>query len=259
MTLPLHWHTEPLLLLLVVGVSWAYAMVCGPLREQLAPGSPYPFWPSVRFHLGVFVAYVAVGSPLDQLGEGYLFSAHMLQHMLLIYVSAPLVVSGLPPELLDPWLRRHPRTCSVLRFFTHPVVAAILFNLSFSAWHFPELYEWALRDRTVHIIEHWCMFLPALLLVWPLASTSRVLPPLGHGASMLYAFALMVADLPLWFALIFDHAQPLYETYRLAPRITRFDAQEDQVLGASLMKVVNEVFSLWHMGRAFFAWYRVER
>ena len=259
MTLPLHWHTEPLLLLLVVGACWCHAMACGPLRPRLAPGSPYPVGAAVRFHLGVLVAFVAVGSPLDQLGEGYLFSAHMLQHMLLIYVAAPLVVMGLPAELIDPWLLRHPRACSALRVLTHPVVAAVIFNLSFSAWHFPELYEWALRDRTVHIVEHWSMFLPALLLVWPLVSPSRVLPQLGHGRILLYAFALMVADLPLWFALIFDHVQPLYETYRLAPRIAHFDAQEDQVLGAALMKVFNELFSLWHMGRAFFAWYRAER
>lgn len=259
MKLPLHWHTEPLLLLLVVGASWCHAMACGPLRASLAPGSPYPVGAAVRFHLGVLVAFVAVGSPLDQLGEGYLFSAHMLQHMLLIYVAAPLVVTGLPPELLDPWLRRNPRACGLLRFLTHPVVAALVFNFSFSVWHFPELYEWALHDRTAHIVEHWSMFLPALLLVWPLVSRSRVLPPLGYGATLIYCFALMVADLPLWFALIFDHVHPLYETYRLAPRLTQLDAQQDQVVGAALMKVFNEIFSLWHMARAFFAWYRAER
>ena len=259
MTLPLHWHTEPLLLLVVVGVSWCHAMACGPLRGRLAPGEPYPVGAAVRFHLGVLAAFLAVGSPLDQLGEGYLFSAHMLQHMLLIYVAAPLLVSGIPPEWLDPWLLRNPRACRALRFLTHPVIAALVFNLSFSVWHFPELYEWALRDRAVHIVEHWSMLLPALLLVWPLVSRSRVLPPLGHGATLLYCLALMVADLPLWLALIFDHVQPLYETYRLAPRILRLDAQEDQVLGASVMKIFNEFFSLWHMGRAFFAWYRAER
>ena len=259
MTVPLHWHTEPLLLLVVVGASWCHAMACGPLRPRLAPAAPYPVGSAVRFHLGVLAAYLAVGSPLDQVGEGYLFSAHMLQHMLLIYVAAPLIVAGIPPEMLDPWLERNPRACAVLRLLTRPVVAAVLFNLVFSAWHFPEFYEAALRDRPVHIAEHWSIFLLALLVVWPLTSRSRVLPPLGYGAAMIYAFALMVADLPLWFALIFDHSQPLYETYRLAPRIVALDAHDDQVLGASMMKIFNEVFSLWHMARAFFAWYRAER
>lgn len=256
--LPLHWHTEPLLILTVVAASWMHAMACGPLRPRLAPGSPYPVGRALRFHLGVLAAYLAVGSPLDQLGEGYLFSAHMLQHMLLIYVAAPLVVSGIPPEMLDPWLERSPRARRVLAFLVHPLAAALTFTLVFSCWHFPELYEWALRDRAVHVIEHWSIFLPALLLVWPLTSSSRVLPRLGHGASILYAVALMVADLPLWAALIFGD-QPIYDTYRLAPRITGLDPLQDQVLGAAAMKLFNEVFSLWHMGVAFVLWYRAER
>lgn len=256
--LPLHWHTEPLLVLTVVAASWAHAMACGPLRARLAPGSPYPVGAAVRFHLGVLAAYLAVGSPLDQVGESYLFSAHMLQHMLLIYVAAPLVVSGLPPEILDPWLERSPRTRRVLGRITHPLFAGTLFTVIFSCWHFPELYEWALRDRLVHVVEHWCVFLAALLLVWPLSTRSRQLPRLGHGAAILYSVALMVADLPLWAALIFGD-QPLYDTYRLAPRITGLDPLQDQVLGAAFMKIFNEVFSLWHMGVAWVLWYRAER
>ncbi|MFN7341014.1 MAG: cytochrome c oxidase assembly protein [Opitutia bacterium] len=256
--LPLHWHTEPLLILTVVGASWLHAMACGPLRGRLAPGSAYPVGHAVRFHLGVLAAYLAVGSPLDQLGEAYLFSAHMLQHMLLIYGAAPLVAAGLPPEMIDRWLERSPRALGIARLLVHPLFAAILFTLVFSCWHFPELYEWALRDRLVHVIEHWTIFLPAVLLVWPLVSTSRVLPRLGHGASILYAVALMVADLPLWAALIFGD-QPIYDTYRLAPRITGLDPLQDQILGASAMKVFNEAFSLWHMGAAFLLWYRAER
>ena len=94
MRIPLHWHTEPLLLLLVVGASWAYSLACGPFRQRCLPGrEAYPVGYAVRFHLGVLVGYLAVGSPLDQLGEGFLFSAHMLQHMLLIYVAAPLLVA----------------------------------------------------------------------------------------------------------------------------------------------------------------------
>ncbi|NBV39534.1 MAG: cytochrome c oxidase assembly protein, partial [Verrucomicrobia bacterium] len=133
MNITLHWHTEPLLLMVVVGVSWLYALACGPWRHQLAPDlKSYPLWPSVRFHLGVLVAYLAVGSPLDQLGEGFLFTAHMVQHMLLIYVSAPLIVSGIPPQMLDSFLEARPRLTKVLRILVHPLFAGLLFNLSFS-------------------------------------------------------------------------------------------------------------------------------
>ena len=255
---PLHWHTEPLLVLTVVMASWLYALACGPMRQTLVPGSSYPVGASIRYHLGVLAAYLAVGSPLDQLGEGYLFSAHMLQHMLLIYVAAPLIASGIPAELLDPWLERSPRTRRVFALMVHPLVAAGLFTLIFSCWHFPELYQWALANRTVHVIEHWTIFLPGLLVAWPLVSRSRVLPPLTHGKSILYCVAIMVVDLPLWAALIFGD-QPIYDTYRLAPRITNLDPLQDQILGASFMKIFNEGFSLWHMAVAWMAWYKLER
>jgi len=259
MNVPLHWHTEPLLLATVVGASWAYALATGPWRAVCAPALVgFPVWRAARFHLGVAAAYVAVGSPLDQLGESFLFWAHMLQHMLLIYVAAPLIVSGLPPEMTDPFLERRPRLRAVLRALTHPVAAGALFTVVFSVWHFPELYEAALSDKTLHVIEHWSMFLPALLMVWPLVSPSSALPRLGPGAMMLYAFALMVGDLPLWGALIFgDH--PVYETYRLAPRVSGLGPMDDMILGAALMKGFNEFFSLGFMTWAFFTWYRRDR
>jgi len=218
----------------------------------------YPLASAIKFHLGVLVGYLAVGSPLDQIGEGFLFSAHMTQHMLLIYVSAPLLVAGLPVELMDPWLEVRPRLLKVLRFMVHPLAAGLAFNLAFSVWHFPELYDHALRDRTTHIIEHWFIFLSGGLMVWPLVSPSRVLPRIGFGAAMIYTFVLMIADLPLWAALIFAE-HPIYETYMLAPRICWLSASQDMIMGAVVMKAFNEIFALTNMGWAFFAWYRKDR
>ncbi len=257
MRLPLHWHTEPLLLLLVVGASWAHALACGPYRAKWAKesGSAYPVAFAVRFHLGVLVGYLAVGSPLDQLGEQFLFSAHMLQHMLLIYVAAPLLVTGIPPGLIDGFLESRPSLTKVLRALTHPLVGGLLFTLFFSIWHFPELYEAALRSRPLHVVEHWSMFLPAILMVWPLFSRSVLLPRVGFGAAMVYSFALMIADLPLWAALIFGE-HPIYDSYRLAPRIISMTASSDMIMGAVVMKGFNEIFALSCMGYAFFTWYR---
>ena len=130
-----------------------------------------------------------------------------------------------------------------LRVLTHPVAGGLIFTLCFSMWHFPELYEAALRSRPLHVLEHWSMFLPAILMVWPLFSLSAALPRIGYGQAMFYSFALMIADLPLWAVLIFgDH--PIYETYRLAPRVSGLSAADDMILGAAVMKGFNEVFAL---------------
>jgi len=182
----------------------------------------------------------------------------MLQHMLLIYVAAPLIVTGLPAGLLDGFLASRPRLTSVLRTLTHPLTGGIVFTLCFSIWHFPELYEAALRSRPLHVIEHWSMFLPALLMVWPLFSQSALLPRIGFGGAMFYSFALMIADLPLWAALIFGE-HPIYDSYRLAPRVSSLSASSDMIMGAVVMKGFNEVFALSCMAYAFFAWYRRDR
>lgn len=67
----------------------------------------------------------------------------------------------------------------------------------------------------------------------------------------------MIADLPLWLALIFGD-DPVYVTYQLAPRICWLSAADDMVLGATVMKGFNEVFALISMGWAFFSWYQKE-
>jgi putative membrane protein len=257
MKIPLHWHTEPLLLLLVVGVGWFYALWIGPWRSRWTQDTTI-CWPEVRrFYAGILMGYLAVGSPLDQLGEGFLLSAHMLQHMLLIYIVTPLLITGLPVELIDGFFLKHPRFTAVFRKLVHPVVGGISFATIFTIWHFPELYEAALRQRVVHILEHWMMFVPAIFMTWPVLSRSKVVPRMNYAPIMLYAFGLMIADLPLWLALIFGD-QPIYVTYQLAPRICWLTASDDMVLGATLMKGFNEVFALISMGWAFFAWYQKE-
>jgi len=75
---------------------------------------------------------------------------------------------------------------------------------------------------------------------------------------MIYCFMLMIADLPLWAVLIFGE-HPIYETYRLAPRITSLTASSDMILGAAIMKGFNEVFALVNMALAFFLWYKRDR
>lgn len=257
MPLILHWHTEPLLLLTLLIPGWAYALATGPWRGAIAPGEPYPRGDAIRFFSALIVAYLAVGSPLDALGESLLFAAHMVQHMLLIYVVPVLLITGLPVWLTDPFLERRPRLLKVAKFLTHPAVGGGSFVIIFSIWHFPELYVWALNNKEAHILEHWMMFAPAVLMVWPVVSKSRVLPRLSDGALMIYGFALMVGDLPLWAAFIFGN-DPLFVTYTYAPRIAGITPIQDQVNGAIIMKIFNEGFSLTTMGCSFFRWAKRE-
>ena len=98
----LHWHTEPFLLSSLLFFGWAYAVATGPLRFRFAPEQAFPIRASILFYIGLITVYIAVGSPLDAIAELFLFSAHMTQHMLLIYLAPTLLIFGMPPWLIDP-------------------------------------------------------------------------------------------------------------------------------------------------------------
>jgi putative membrane protein len=249
----LHWHTEPLLLFSLLFVGWAYAMWIGPLRLRHPSPAPVQRWRIICFYAGMVVIYLAVGSPIDQIGETYLFSVHMFQHLLLMYVAPILIVLGIPPARFDETLENHPWLRRPLRWYLNPVLAAVLFTLILSLWHVPALYESALRDKTIHIIEHATIMFFAFALFWFALSLSKTFPALQPGLRMLLIFVLMVGQTPLFGVLSFSD-QVLYPTYEWAPRITSLSALEDQILGGVLMKVGGMLFALPFFGMAFFSW-----
>jgi putative membrane protein len=251
----LHWHTEPLLLLSLVGTSWLHVLLLYPLRNlwDPTPGRPLA-WYTVRFHCGMLVTYLAVGSPLDQLGEDYLFFLHMVQHILLIYVAAPLILTGIPAAMADRVLSS--RVVRMLAgFFLQPVVAGLLYCVNYTLWHIPVLYEAALQSKPIHILEHATMFGTALLIWWPIMGPSRKwLPPLQDGPRVLFLFLLMIGMTPV-FAFLTLSDVALYETYIWAPRIIPvLDPLNDQILGGLIMKTITLFVSLALMSITFYRW-----
>lgn len=252
----LHWHTEPLLLITLLGVGWLYALAIGPFRSRLARKAPFPLRPCILFYLGLIVTYLAVGSPLDQLGEQFLFCAHMLQHMLLIYVATTLFIYGTPAWLID-WLLRPEWLRKVMSLLTHPACGGLLFTFVYTVWHVPALYEAALHDKRIHILEHWTMFSLGFIMLWPYLTNSTRVPRRSYGIRMLAIFLLMVGQLPV-FAFLSFAGEAIYPTYVWAPRIIDLDPLNDQILGGIIMKVVNMGFSLTILGISFYHWAKSE-
>ena len=253
-----HWHNEPWLVGGLVVLGWLWAMAAGPLRGFLAPGVAFPRGKAVRFYLGLLSFYLAVGSPLDQIAERFLFSAHMLQHQLLIFPAAILLLQGTPAWMVDPLLRpRWVRTPA--RLMTYPLVSGVTYTLVVSLWHAPALYDWALQDRFVHIVEHLMFFGAAVLYWWPVLSPSVVLPPRSHGVQMLYLLAVIIGMTPLFAFITFSH-DVLYPTYEFAPRLfPTFSPMQDQVLAGVMMKLVGLFGGMAAFGFAFAAWYKRQR
>ncbi len=245
-----HWHTEPLLVGGILFCAWAYALAIGPYRN---PYRPFPWKRAGWFSLAVLSFYLAVGSPLDALGENFLFSAHMIQHNILMYISPLFLLLGLPKWLVDraflkfDWLRR------IIKFLVHPLIAGISFTLVFSLWHIPYLYEWALHNRAVHITEHLSMLFVSTQMWWCIISPSHSLPSLKPGGQIIFVFLLMVGQTPLFAFLTFS-SDVFYPTYAFAPRVIDLSPIQDQVLGGIVMKVANMIVSLGVIGTAFYKW-----
>jgi putative membrane protein len=249
-----HWHNEPFLIGGLIFLGWLYAILTGPFRERLAPGTPYPRTRAIRFYSALFIFYLAVGSPLDQLGERFLLSAHMLQHQLIIYPAAVLILLGLPDWLVRPITGR-PGLRPLLSTLTHPVICGVLYTVVLSGWHMPLLYDLALQNRPIHILEHFSMFGAALFYWWPILSPSREYPPISYGWQMLYVPAVVIGMTPV-FAYITFSQDVLYPTYEFAPRISSLDAAGDQLLAGAMMKLIGMSVAGLTFAISFYRWYQ---
>ena len=251
-----HWHNEPILVGGLVLLGWLWAIMAGPLRARFAPaGEPFPRAKAWRFYAALTIFYLAVGSPMDQIGERFLFSVHMLQHYILIYVVPLFFLSGLSSWMVDPWLGR-PGIRSLARFFFHPSICLIVFALVISLWHMPLLYEWALQDKVVHVIEHLMFLGAALFYWWPMLSPSQIVPPRSFPGQMVYFFVGVITLTPVFAYLTFSH-DIVYPTYEYAPRLfSEFSAADDQLLAGVSMQLVSVAVAITAFGVAFFRWSR---
>jgi putative membrane protein len=248
-----HWHNEPFLTGGLILAGWLYALLAGPLRPRLAPGRPYPLGKAVLFYAALVLFYLAVGSPLDQVAERFLLSAHMVQHLLIMYPVALLILLGTPAWMVDPVLGV-PALRRPLSMLFRPLTCALVSTVVLSAWHAPFLYEWTLQDKLVHVGEHLLFLAVSLLYWWPLASPSAVFPAPGYGIRMLYVFGTEVAMIPVSAYIVFS-GDILYPTYEYAPRlIGGFSPADDQLTAGILMKLTGMAVSLGALAICFFKW-----
>ncbi|HKC18102.1 MAG TPA: cytochrome c oxidase assembly protein [Candidatus Dormibacteraeota bacterium] len=154
------WNFDPLelsVLALVGALYWRRA------RTLARRGRPAPRLRVTAFAAGLLTLFVALASPIDTIGEERLFSVHMLQHLLLGDIGALLLVLGLDGRLLRPLLRV--RLVHRLRVLAHPLVALPLWAANFVVWHLPVLFDAALRNDTIHALQH-SLFVVFGMLMW---------------------------------------------------------------------------------------------
>lgn len=253
-----NWDLHPDLLIGLFLLEAIYLLLVGPLRFLFV--IPHEIKPTYRqvsyFSIGVLVFFIADNGPIHDLSENFLFSAHMLQHILLAFVVSPLLIIGTPGWLLSPLLKYQviERTG---RFLTNPLIAFFLFNLTFSLWHLPILYQAALQVHGIHIFEHLTLLVTAVILWWPILSPVPELPRPRYLIQVIYLFVLPIAQL-IVFAPITFSTQVIYPFYAEAPRLWGLSALADQQMGGILMKVTSTIIFLLFLTIVFFRWFNQE-
>jgi putative membrane protein len=199
----------------------------------------------------MFIMFLALVSPLDELGDSYLFSAHMVQHLCLTIVGPPLLLIGTPGWLVDSLLRK-PVIFSIVRAMTFPAVAFFLFNFDFWLWHAPPLYNATLENQNIHILEHVTFIVFGVLNWWPIFNPSALLPRLSIGGQVLYLFLSGMPTVALGAGLTFF--PPLYAPYLAAPRIWGLSPASDQQLGGLIMWVPGNIAYIFVVSILFIRW-----
>ncbi|MGH9229607.1 MAG: cytochrome c oxidase assembly protein [Acidimicrobiales bacterium] len=240
------WQPDPLILgaLALTGLAYRRGMAHLPVARRNGRVAPVRPANVVAFAGGLLVLAVALASPLE-LAAASLFSAHMVQHLLLLVVAAPLLVCGRPVMVLSHalprrWRRQVGRVGARRRFraaahvLLHPAVVWAVGTAVLWAWHLPSPYEAALGNEALHALEHASLVATAAL-AWALAlgrARRRLAVPAAAG--LLFATALQSGALGAVLALA---RTPLYPTHGPVAPLWGLTALEDQQLAGGLMWV----------------------
>lgn len=248
----LDWNFNPVTLLGIALFTGAYFYALGPLRRRYGWAERVDRGQVATFVAGAVIFALALISPLDAISDTYLFSAHMVQHMLICVVAPPLWLLGTPSWMLAP-LFRNPKVVRVARWLTHPAVAFALFNGVLWLWHAPALYDATLSNEYLHIFEHLTFVVTAVLFWWAVLSPISEVPRMSYGPSILYLFVACQPMVALGALLTFA-ANPLYHPYVVAPRLGGISALGDQQAGGLIMWLPTNIPYLAVLSVQFFHW-----
>ena len=236
------WSFAPGVVLALALSGACYAIGVRALWHRAGSGRGVARAHVVAFAFGLLVLSLALLSPIDTISEA-LFSVHMAQHLLLVAVAAPLLVLGAPEYVMMWVLPLAPRR-SIARWWhrarwvgvcrallTHPIVAWSVHVLTLWVWHAPRLYDAALADTRVHVLEHTSFLLTALLFWWSVFRGRMSL-----GTSTLYLFAAALQGTLLGALLTLAH-RPWYSGHLVSTQAWGLTPLEDQQMAGLIMWV----------------------
>ena len=242
------WHPEVWILVAFLTVAFVYMIkVIGP--NAVPAGEVAVSRKNIYAFVGAMVMlWVASDWPLHDISEEYLYSAHMLQHMMLSYFLPPLALLATPEWLLRV-LIGNGRMYSVLKYLTKPVVAGVAFNIVVMVTHVPLVVNSSLDNGPLHYTLHAAVVLLSLLMWMPVVGPFKELqlPPLGK---CIYLFLQsIIPTLPAAWLTFAEGV--VYKEYDIPVRVFGLGVSDDQQLAGAIMKLGGSVF-LWTLVVYFF-------
>jgi putative membrane protein len=228
------------------------------------PGNPVPRYRVWCWYAGLAVLLVALASPIATY-DTTLFWVHMIQHLLLTMVAAPLLALAAPITLLLRLVSGETRRrvvlpvlhSRVLRVVSFPVVTWLLFAGVMWASHFTALYDASLDSEPIHVLEHALYLGVALLFWWPVVGADPSPWRLPHPARVAYLFLGMPQSSFLGLA-IYSAPGVLYSHYATLVRPWGPTPLADQQFAGGLMWVGGDLLFLIGMLVAVWVWLRAE-
>ena len=238
-----HWFLDPKTATAIFALTALYLLWVGPFNRR-RPGvgqRPVTSRQVAMFLLGSLTALIALGPPLDDWGYFFFSSAHMLQHMILILLSAPLWIAGVPAWVYRPLVRNR-LTNWVFSHLLHPVPAFLIANLLNAVWHLPSAYGLSLASEFWHSVQHASFVLVGVLIWWPILSKVPEWPRLAPPLQALYIFLQCIPTGAI--GALLTYAGPLYPHYAEASvRPWGIDLRLDQeIAGLQMWVGMNTVF-----------------
>lgn len=239
-----HWIIEPAVAVAIMIMTAGYFLVVGPLN-RCRPGienRPVTNAQIRWFILGQVLLLISLGPPLDDWSYHFFASAHMVQHLMLMFAVVPCWIKGTPPWVIRPLLDN-----IVGRFMLTKAPRAlpgfVIATMIIVLWHFPALYNLTLESQFIHALQHIAFLVTGFLFFWPIMSPLAEAPQLSPLMKCLYLFVQTLPSGAVG-AMIVYAGPGLYPHYADAvQRPFGLSLAEDQVLSGAIMWVgMNTVF-----------------
>ena len=250
------WRYQPhpevwLIVAAIIGFGYWITHVIGP--KAVGPGEPIV----TRRHVMSFIAAVTLlwlssDWPMHDISEEYLYSVHMIQHLLITMVVPPLFLLATPEWLARLIVSTDGSTGIWVRRLTRPIVAAVVFNLLVAVTHLTTVVNFSIENGVFHYFVHLSVFSAAILMWMPIVSPLPELRATYPGQMMFLFLNSIMPTVPGGFLTFAE--DPLYRVYDHPVRLWGVSAVDDQQAAGLIMKLGGGFYIWTIIAFLFFKW-----